>query len=214
MSLCDVAGHSRALALYDVAEDFGGELFALVVADDTDLYLLLIAEVLVVVHLAGDEGIGAGLDGLVEQEVARTATECHTADRALEQLVGHGARHAERLLHLGDKGLGSQGFCQLSYDAAATGHAVDRLGSHEQYVGEPQLLGHLEVDATLGVVHVRMHGDHGHVVLHGFPHGALHVGQVADGLQSTEQQGMVADNEIAALLQCLVDHRLSDVQTQ
>ncbi len=41
----------------DAAEDFAGKLLTLIVADDTDLNLLLMTEILVIAHLARDEGM-------------------------------------------------------------------------------------------------------------------------------------------------------------
>ena len=98
-----MAGHSRALALDDVAEDLGGELLALVVADDTDLNLLVVAEILVVVHLAGHEGIGTGCDGVGQEEVACSTAERHLGKRPLQQLVGHNALHAKLPLEQADE---------------------------------------------------------------------------------------------------------------
>ena len=68
-------------------------------ADDTNLDALLVAEILVVVHLARDEGVGTVGNGVVEQEVACTAADGHTADRPLQQLVTHDALNAELTLH-------------------------------------------------------------------------------------------------------------------
>ena len=42
----------------DAAEDFAGKLLTLIVADDADLNLLLMTEILVIAHFARDEGIG------------------------------------------------------------------------------------------------------------------------------------------------------------
>ena len=41
----------------DVAEDFAGELLALIMADNANLNLLLLTEVLMLVHFACDKGI-------------------------------------------------------------------------------------------------------------------------------------------------------------
>ncbi len=62
---------SREILLNDAAEDFARKLLTLIVADDADLNLLLVAEILVIAHLARDEGIGTCLDGCVEQESTR-----------------------------------------------------------------------------------------------------------------------------------------------
>ena len=59
----------------DILEYFRRKLFALIVPDDADLDLLFVSEILVIVHLASDEGVGPLCDGLVEHEVP-----CPTAD--------------------------------------------------------------------------------------------------------------------------------------
>ena len=206
--------HARTSLGYDVTEHLGGVLLALVVADDTDLNLLLVAEVLMIVHLTRDEGVGSGFHGIVEQEVAGTATESHTAHRTLQQLVGHRTGNAKRRLHRLYELTCCQWRLQRSDDAAAASHVANGSRCHELHVLQPQLLGHLVVHATLGIVHVRVHRHHGDVRLDGLSHGALHVSHVADLLQAPEQQRMMADDEVTPLRQRLVHHLFGDVQTQ
>jgi hypothetical protein len=107
--LCDVGLDVRAVAPDDVVEDFGCELLALVVADDADLYLLFVTEIAVVVHLAGDEGVGFVSDSVVEDEIAGTAADGYSPDGALEQLVAVGASHVEALFDQCDKGVSVKG---------------------------------------------------------------------------------------------------------
>ena len=81
----------------DAAEDFAGKLLTLIVADDADLNLLLMTEILVIAHFARDEGIGSCRNGIAQQERTRTAAERHLADRATQELVALHALHAETL---------------------------------------------------------------------------------------------------------------------
>jgi hypothetical protein len=63
----------------DRAENVRGELFALIVPEHANLYLLLMAEVEMVVHLAREEGVRLHGHSLVQEEIARTAmqtTQC------------------------------------------------------------------------------------------------------------------------------------------
>ena len=49
-------------------------------SDDANLYLLLMAEKLMIVHLSRDKGIGTGCHGITEHESARTAAKCPLSD--------------------------------------------------------------------------------------------------------------------------------------
>ena len=82
--LCYQGFHPWASLLDDLLEDLRRKLLALIVADDADLYLLLIAEILVIVHLARDKGVGTGPQGVVEQEVACPATDSHLTNRSAQ----------------------------------------------------------------------------------------------------------------------------------
>ena len=48
----DFCADTRTFLRDDIAEDLGGELLTLIVADNADLDALLVAEILVIVHLA------------------------------------------------------------------------------------------------------------------------------------------------------------------
>ena len=43
-------------------------------SDHGNLYLLLVAEILMIVHFARHKGVSPGVDSILQQEVARTAT--------------------------------------------------------------------------------------------------------------------------------------------
>ena len=88
------------------------------------------------------------------------------------------------------------------------------LWREETDILQTQFLSDLEVHAILGIVHIGMHGDDADTVHDGFHHRTLHVRQVADGLQSSEQQRMVTDNQVAALTNGLINDVFVDVQTQ
>ena len=78
----DTGFNPRALAIDYLLEYLSGVLFALIVTYHAYLYLLFVAEVLMIVHLACDKRIGLIFHGLVEQEIARSATDGHTLNRA------------------------------------------------------------------------------------------------------------------------------------
>ena len=65
--------YAGALLLDNLLKDFGSVLFALIVTYHANLYLLLIAKVLMVVHLAGYKRICLILNSFVQQKVASTA---------------------------------------------------------------------------------------------------------------------------------------------
>ena len=184
-------------------------------ADDADLNLLLVAEILVITHLARNEGIGTRLDGCVEQESTCSTTECHLPDRTAKQLVALHALHAKPLLEHQHQVVGCQVLSHLSDDALATFHAVHfLLASKELHVFQSQFLGNLEVHAARSRIHVGMHRHDGNIILNRLAHGTLHVVLVRDSRQFAEYQRMMTHDEVTALLDCLFNHGFSNVKTQ
>ena len=91
---------------------------------------------------------------------------------------------------------------------------LHRFRPQETHLLQAQFLSNLEVHTPSCIVHIGMHRDDANALLDGLHHRTLHIGEVADGLQATEQQRMVRHNEVAPFLDGLVDDALSDVQTQ
>ena len=77
IGLSDAGPYPRAFIFDDATENLCRVLLTLIMADDTDLYLLLVAKVLMVVHLTSDKGIGTCLHSLVEQEVPCPSADGH-----------------------------------------------------------------------------------------------------------------------------------------
>ena len=123
--LSDTSRDARALLLNDIAEYFRRVLLRLIVADDAYLDALFIAEVLVVVHLASNEGVGTQRHSVGQQEIACTTTKGYLADRAFKQLVTLGTLHAELLFHQFNKGSCRHRRGKLPYYTAACLNAVD-----------------------------------------------------------------------------------------
>ena len=67
-------------------------------SDDGNLYLLLVAEVVVVVHFARYKGICPLSNGLWEEERAGATTDSHLPYLTSQQLVGHQAFHVKHPL--------------------------------------------------------------------------------------------------------------------
>ena len=208
-----MAGHSRALALDDVAEDLGGELLALVVTDDTDLNLLVVAEILVVVHLAGHEGIGTGCDGVGQEKVACSTAERHLGKRPLQQLVGHNALHAKLPLEQADEVGSRHGLRQCAHDPASTEDISHGARLQELHLCEAHFLGNLIVDAPHSIVHVGVHGHDGDAPPYGLHHALLHIVGSDDSFQGMEDQGMVRHDEIAVETYGLTDDVGCNVET-
>ena len=80
--------------------------------------------------------------------------------------------------------------------------AID-LGAH--------LLGYLIVDASLCRVHVGMHRHDGNALAHGTHHHALHIVLTGEPRQLAEDEGMMAHNEIATVLDGLIENGIGNV---
>ena len=180
-------------------------------SDDADLYLLFVAEILVIMHLTCDKGIGSSLHSVIEQEIACTTTDRHLPDRALQKLITSGALHLKGLLHQNYEIIGCHRLRQRANHTTAGLDAINRLRGEEHHLLQAQFLGNTEVHTTLGVIHVRMHGDHTDILLDSLSDGTLHIREIADSLQSTEQQRMMGYNQIAPLPDGLVDDTFVDV---
>ena len=74
IGLSDAGPYPRAFIFDDATENLCRVLLTLIMADDTDLYLLLVAEILMVVHLTCDKRVSTDFQGFVEQEVPCPAT--------------------------------------------------------------------------------------------------------------------------------------------
>ena len=104
---CELCFHSGAFLLDNLLEDFGCKLLALVVADDANLYLLFVAEELVIVHLTGDECVGTLSNGFVEEERSCPTAQGHALYLSAQQLVGLHTLHPERAFKVYDEVVGS-----------------------------------------------------------------------------------------------------------
>ena len=82
------------------------------------------------------------------------------------------------------------------------------------HVLQTQLLGNLEVHSACRCIHVGMHGDDGNIILDRLANGALHIVLIRYPGKLSEDERMMAYDEIAALLDRFIYHRLSDVKTQ
>ena len=119
------------MLLDDLLEHLCRELLTLIVADDTDLYLLFVAEILVVMHLTRNKGVSTCFYGVVEQEITCTTTDRHLLDRALQQLITSSALHIEGLLHLNHKVVRCHRLRQRADDTTASLNPVNGLRDEE-----------------------------------------------------------------------------------
>ena len=165
-------------------------------------------------HLARDKGISAGLHSLIEQEVPCPTTDGNSLHRTAQQLVAHRTFHTEGFLHGQHEIIGCHRLRQSANDTTTRLYPSHLFRSQELHLLHTEFLCHLVVHPALCIIHIGMHGDDTDAVLDGLYHRTLHIRQIADGLQSSEQQGMMADNEVAAFLNGFVNHLFVDVQTQ
>ena len=155
--LCYLRPHTGARTQNNVTEYLRRVLLTLVVAYDTYLYLLFVAEVHMIVHLTCDKGVSPLCYSIVEQEVAGTTTDGHLTNRAHQQLVTLCTSHLKALLHQLYKRLGAHWLDKITYYAAAGLYTVDQFPGKKLHVLQPQLFGYFPVDAVAGIVHIGMH---------------------------------------------------------
>ena len=211
---CYFCAHSRALLVNDVAENLAGELLRLVMANHTDLDALFIAKVLVIMHLASNEGVSAKADSIRQQEVASATTKCHLTNGASQQFVTQCALHAKLSFHHENKVVSSHWLRQETNDTTASLHITHLFLGKELTLLESQSLSNLPVDAILGIVHISMHRDDDNIVLQGLNDATLHIVSTTNLFQATKQQRMVTDDEVTPFAESLIDNLFVDVQTQ
>ena len=199
----------------DFAEDFAGELFALVVSEHGNLQFLFMSEPGVVVHLASQECVGFGLDGLGEEEVTGTTADDNRLHGAFQQLVVLQGFYSESLLDSLEECQGVLGLGQIAQDPIASLH---RAGSHghgtciqQLYVDESQLFGDAEIHPIFHAVQVGVGGIDAEVVLDGHAQAALDEVGVTHLLDTVEEQWVVTNYQVAAEIHGLAQHFLGYV---
>ena len=176
----------RALTLNDITEDFCRKLLTLVMANDANLNLLLVAEILVIVHLARDEGVSTLTHSLRQQEVASTATDGHLTNGTLQQFVTHSTLDVELAFDKFYKRPCTHFRGQVPYYTTAYFQTIYRLLGKELTALQPQPFSYLPVHPVQRIIHIGMHRYDDHVVLDGLDDAALHVVGTTDLLQATK----------------------------
>ena len=202
----------------NLVEDFLRVLLALVVTHDGNLYLLLVAEELVVRHFARQEGIGLQAYGLVQHEGPSPTTQGHRLYGPPQQFVVLQSFDVEHILHALQESQRVLRRRQVA-DEPRAGHDValahaHRVPLHHGHVHQSQLFSNAVVHTVLGIVQVGVGGIDGDVVLDGQSHAALHLCALSNLTQGAEQQGVVTDDEVTAEVYGLAYHLLGNVQTQ
>ena len=114
---CYDGSYARAAFVYDFFEQMLGVLLALIVAYDSNLYLLFVGEVFVIVHLTCKECISLCINSLRQHECSSSSTDGNTLYGALQEFVAHNARHMEHFLYLIYICICCERLWQLSHDA-------------------------------------------------------------------------------------------------
>ena len=179
-------------------------------------------EPIVIMHFAREERIGLCTDGIIEHEIACTATNGYALDRALQQFVmlkGFDAKHLFYALKESQRVLG---LWQIAQNATARANYAlpcpiadaHRPCANELNVDEPQFLGNAEVDAILSTIQIRMSRVDAKVILYSQSDTTLHKVGITDLLQAMEQQRMMANDQVTAQVDGFEKDFLGDVQTQ
>ena len=120
-----------------------------------NLYLSVVTEVLMVVHLSRQESVCSSSQSLIQKEVPCSTANGDAFDGTRQQLIVHQALHAESLLHPLQESQRILSFRQIAYHARTglnlmgtrtnADRHLPRLQKHD--IHKPQSLGHHVVDA-------------------------------------------------------------------
>ena len=190
--------------------------------EHANLYLSVVAEVLMIVHLARKEGIGTGTQSLIQQEVPCPTANGDAFHGTGQQFVVHQALHSEGLLHPLQESQRVFSFRQIAYHARTGLHRVclrtyahrhlSRLKQH--YIHQAEPLCHHIVHAIHSGIQIRVSRIDGNVILQSQTHATLHGIIIRQMLQCMEYQRMMRHYHVASQIQCLAYHILGHVKAQ
>ena len=187
-----------------------------------NLYLSLVAEVLMIVHLACQERICSDSQGLIQKEVPCSTANGNTLYRTSQQLIVHHALHSESLLHSLQESQRVLAFRQITNHTRTSLNCVrlradayshlSRLQKH--HIHQPQSLSHHVVDAIHSSIQISVSRIDGNVVLQSQTDTALHRIVVSQMLQGMEDKRMMRHNQIASQPHRFLDYLFGHVQAQ
>ena len=134
-------------------------------ANDGNLYFLLMAEILMIVHLACDKGVCSLCNCLRQEERACASADGNGLDGTAQKLIALHTLDIKRALQHQHKVVGGKRLGQLSYNSAAALDAHNRLFCKETAVMKLHFFSYLEVNTATGIVHVSVHGNHRDIIL-------------------------------------------------
>ncbi len=177
---------------------------------DTYLNFLLMVEIHMIMHFSRHKSICTLFNSIRQHKVTCAATDSHSLYRSAQQLVTHDALHVKGPFQHQYKIVSSHWLGQFGKDHRAfLSFWQVAMNRHR-----PHLLCHLEVYSIQCVIHICMHGYNTEVVFDSLDNTTLYKITTTDLFQSTEQQRVVAHNEITPLADGFVNNLFVDVQTQ
>ena len=149
----------------DVAQELYGVLFALVVSQNAYPNFAFMPEITVVAHFSGEENVGSGFNGFVDEKVSGTAAQGDAFDGTLRPIVVHQAFNTEYFFHLFKEVHRLAFLWQVADDSASALSVWQRL--QKLCVLQVELLCNAEIHACGGIVEVGVGGIDGNVFLDG-----------------------------------------------
>lgn len=207
---------------YHRVKDVHRVLFTLIMPKHTNLYLAVVAKVLMVMHFARKERIRLHIQRLLQQKIACTTANGHALHRTRQQFVVHQALHAKSLLHPLQENQRVLAVRQITYHTR-TGLNRTRIcprthrhmpGLQQHNIHQAQTFCHHVVDSVYGRIKVCMGRINGNVIPQSHANTSLHSIFVRQMLQPSEDKRMVRHNHIASQLQSLANHLFGHVKAQ
>ena len=212
----------RTPLTYYGIKDVHRVLFALIMPEHTNLYLPIMAEVLMVMHFARKERIGLQIQCLLQQKIASTTANSHAMHRTRQQFVVHQTLHAKGLFHSLQENQRVLAVRQITNHTRTCLHRASMRprphrhlpGLQQHHIHQAQTFSHHIVNTIYGRIKICMGGINGNVIPQSHANTSLHSIFVRQMLQPSEDKRMVRHNHIASQLQCLRYHLLGHIKAQ
>src|SRR5574344_1652062 len=123
------------------------------------LYLLLMTEIFMIMHLTSYKSVCALFNCIIEQECSCPTTKSNFRDASLQQFVTLCAINMKDLLYLPNKIQGRHRFLHFSNNSAAAQNTINVLLTEKSDINKTYFLSHFKVDTTLCIIEICVHRD-------------------------------------------------------
>lgn len=186
--------------------------FTLMVAKSTNMQTILVVEISMMPHFAGDKRVGLRRHCITKHESSGAAANGHTSywlasTRCMKQPFCF-----ESPFHQTQEILRFHRIRQLADNTASATTIGQR--TQEFHVFETEQLGCSKIHTAMRIVQICVRSIDGNIIFYRLCHDALDIILVSNAFQPVKQQWMMRHHKVIALMDGLREDIFRDVQTQ